>query len=93
MDEEIELLWAEEAVRRDSELTVDVNLRDGDEVFRDAKPRLRHLVNPCSVNTDDTNRLLRAFRWGDDGDEVVREALGVGEEEIVDARELGGADD
>lgn len=40
-DEDIEQLWAEEAVRRDNEIDSGAaSLRDSDEVFRDARSRL-----------------------------------------------------
>lgn len=39
-DEEIERLWAEEAVRRDAELdSGTASMRDAEEVFRDARAR------------------------------------------------------
>lgn len=37
--------------------------------------------------------LFRALWWRGDGDEVFGEALAVGVEEVVDAIEVGGADD
>jgi hypothetical protein len=40
-DEEIERLWAEEAVRRDAEIdSGSTSLRDAEDVFRDARARL-----------------------------------------------------
>ena len=40
-DEDIEQLWAEEAVRRDSEIESGAaSLRDANDVFRDARSRL-----------------------------------------------------
>lgn len=40
-DEEIERLWAEEAVRRDAELDAGTaSMRDAEDVFRDARARI-----------------------------------------------------
>ncbi len=40
-DEDIERLWAEEAVRRDAELDAGTaSMRDADDVFRDARARI-----------------------------------------------------
>jgi hypothetical protein len=40
-DEDIEQLWAEEAVRRDAELdSGSASMRDAEDVFRDARSRL-----------------------------------------------------
>lgn len=40
-DEQIERLWAEEAVRRDAELdSGTASMRDAEDVFRDARARL-----------------------------------------------------
>lgn len=40
-DEDIERLWAEEAVRRDAELdSGTASMRDADDVFRDARARI-----------------------------------------------------
>jgi hypothetical protein len=40
-DEDIERLWAEEAVRRDTELdSGTATMRDADDVFRDARARI-----------------------------------------------------
>jgi len=39
-DEEIERLWAEEALRRDVELDSGTAMRDAEDVFRDARARI-----------------------------------------------------
>jgi Putative addiction module component len=40
-DEDIERLWAEEAIRRDSELDSETaSMRDAEDVFRDARARI-----------------------------------------------------
>ena len=49
--------------------------------------------NSSIINRIYSTILLRALRWRSDGDEVVREALRIGSEEIVDAGEVRGADD
>ena len=39
-DEDIEQLWAEEAVRRNADIDSGASLRDAEDVFRDARSRL-----------------------------------------------------
>ncbi len=39
-DQDIQQLWAEEAVRRDAELDSRAPMRDAEDVFRDARSRL-----------------------------------------------------
>jgi hypothetical protein len=59
-----------------------------------AQPTAAHpTAKPKRSVKPQTVALFRALGCGDDGDEVVGEAEGVGGEEVVDARELGGADD
>jgi hypothetical protein len=40
LEDDIEQLWAEEAIRRDAEMDSDLSLRTAEDVFRDARMRL-----------------------------------------------------
>ena len=45
-DEDIERLWAEEALRRDAELDAGTaSMRDAEDVFRDARASVNHTIS------------------------------------------------